>query len=122
MKSLLPAAEVHGIFMRLADQTVREAPAAAPGQSVEERLNQVAMFLTQKGYTARWERHDGHYELFTCNCPYAGVSERHSEVCAMDKAMIERLVGDSTRRETSQADGAARCTYILEPQTAVVAD
>jgi DeoR family transcriptional regulator, suf operon transcriptional repressor len=113
MKSLLPAVEVHGIFMRLAEKTASEAPTAFPGQSLEERLDQVTSFLSHKGYTARWERRDGHYEVFTCNCPYAGVSERHPEVCSMDQAMLTQVVGEPLHRESRIADGAPRCVYTL---------
>ena len=113
MKTLLPAAEVQGVFVRLAQAAAREAPAAHLGQPIEQRLDQVADFLTRKGYTARWEQRDGHYELHTCNCPYAGVAEHHPEVCAMDHALVENLMSGAVRRETRVADGSARCTYVL---------
>jgi predicted ArsR family transcriptional regulator len=113
MKSLLPAEEVQGIFLRLAEKTVLDAPAAHVDQQVEDRLDQVTEFLNQKGYTARWEVTDGRYRLFTCNCPYAGVSENNPELCEMDRTMLQHLMPEGVRRETRIADGAPRCAYVL---------
>ena len=113
IKTLLPAEEVRGIFLRLAEKTVQDAPPVHADQPVEERLADIAQFLSQKGYTARWEVSDGHYRLFTCNCPYAGVSEQHPELCEMDRALIQRLVHEPIRRESRIAEGDARCTYAL---------
>ena len=113
MKSLLPAEEVEGVLLRLADKTVQDAPSPRPGQAVEDRLNQVAEFLSGKGYTARWEVTDGYYRLFTCNCPYAGVSEQNPELCEMDRSMMQRLVPEGVQRETRITDGSPRCAYVL---------
>jgi predicted ArsR family transcriptional regulator len=113
MKSLLPAEELKGVLLRLADKTVQDAPLARPDQAVEDRLNQVAEFLTGKGYTARWEVSDGYYRLFTCNCPYAGVSEQNPELCEMDRSMMQRLLPEGVHRESRIADGSPRCSYVL---------
>ena len=73
VKRLLPAAEVTGIVQRLAERTLAEAPAPRRGQSVDERLAEVTTFLSEKGYLAQWERHNGHQLLLhTCNCPTPG--------------------------------------------------
>ena len=114
MKTLLPAAEVQGMFIRLAERTAREAPTAFAGQSIESRLEQVTDFLTQKGYTARWELRNGHYELYTCNCPYAGVAEQHRELCDMDQALVQQLMSEAADRKTVATNGSNRCTYVLE--------
>ncbi len=105
IKTMLPVEEVRGVFLRLADKTAQGAPMPRVDQSVEDRLEQVAGFLSEKGYTARWEVTDGHYRLFTCNCPYSGVSDQHPEVCEMDRALIQRLVPEGVRRESSHRRG-----------------
>ena len=113
MKRLLPAEELEGVLLRLADKTVQDAPLARPDQAVEDRLNQVAEFLSGKGYTARWEVTDGYYRIFTCNCPYSGVSEQNPELCEMDRTMMQRLVPEGVRRESRIVDGSPRCAYVL---------
>ena len=113
MKNLLPAEEVQGVFLRLAEKTAQDAPLARAEQAIEERLEQVAEFLSEKGYTARWEVSDGYYRLYTCNCPYAGVSEQNPELCEMDRALMQRLMPEGVRRESRISEGAPRCAYVL---------
>ena len=114
IKATLSADQVRAIFLRMAEKTAAEAPASLPDQSVEERLEEVAHFLTEKGYSARWETRDGHYELHACNCPYVGVADRHHELCLMDQALMQNLMPGATRHETRALHGSSHCTYIIE--------
>ena len=113
LKALLPADQVRDLFRRLAEKTSREAPGATPGQPLEVRLAQIAEFLTEKGYAARWEARADGYELYVCNCPYAGVSEQHAELCLMDQTMMQHLIPGAIRVESHALDGASRCTYVI---------
>lgn len=114
LKSTLPDGEMHRVMQRIGERTAQEAPPITPGQSIEERLEEVTRFLCQKGYNARWEERDDHYEIHTCNCPYSGVSDEHPEVCSMDQAMMHRLLPDAIRLQSRAVDGTARCTYVID--------
>ena len=113
MKASLPSAEVRAILQRVAIRNAQEAPLPEADQSLEERLDRVAEFLTERGYSARWERKSGRYELYACNCPYAGVADHHPELCTMDGAMIQELLPGAVREHTRIANGAPRCSYII---------
>ena len=117
MKAALPPEQVRTIVLRMAEKTAEEAPKAVPGQPVEERLNDIAEFLTEKGYDARWENCDGHYELHACNCPYIGVADHHPELCLMDQALIQELLPGAIRYETRALHGTSHCTYIIKKET-----
>jgi predicted ArsR family transcriptional regulator len=114
LKAVLPQDAVRELLIRVAERTVGEAPTPSAGQTLEERLDQVAGFLTQRGFSAGWETCNGHYELHACNCPYSGVAEQHPELCMMDHTLIERLLPDAIRLQSHVRDGSRRCTYILE--------
>lgn len=114
MKAALPAEQVRAFFLHMANKTADEAPAHLPEQSVEERLDEVAQFLTDKGYNARWQTRDGHYELHACNCPYQGIADRHHELCLMDQELMQALVPGAVRHETRVLHGASHCTYIID--------
>ncbi len=118
MKSLLPPEEVREAFLRLAARTASQAPAPRAEQPLEQRLDDIIEFLTEKGYDARWVLHDGRYEVQACNCPYSGVADHHPEVCLMDQAMMKHLLPDARRRESHALDGASRCVYRIETQPA----
>lgn len=115
LKAVLPPEAVAELLVRVAERTAAEAPRPREGQAIEERLDQVAEFLAQKGYSARWEACDGFFELHACNCPYSGVAEQHPELCLMDHAMIESLLPGAVRAQSQVIDGATRCAYILRP-------
>jgi len=118
LKAALPAEQVREFFRRMAHKTASEAPAGLPEQAVEDRLDEVAQFLTEKGYDARWESRDGRYELYACNCPYQGIADRHHELCLMDQELMHALVPGAVRHETRALHGANHCTYIIELQPA----
>lgn len=122
MKGLLPAAEVREVFRRLAEKNAHESPSAIQGQSVQDRLDEVTRFLTQKGYNARWEACGDHYEIVACNCPYVGVADHHPELCMMDAVMMEHLLPDAVRTESRALDGSPHCTYVIDLQPAVPAE
>lgn len=113
MKASLPSAEVRSILQRVAIRNAQEAPLPEADQPLEERLDRVAEFLTERGYSARWKIESGRYELHACNCPFAGVADHHPELCTMDGALIQELLPGSVREHTRIANGASRCTYII---------
>lgn len=91
---------------------------------LETRLDTVADFLCERGYLARWERDvDGNYLLHKHNCPYAGVSSEHDELCEMDQQLMNTLLdGCECARTQSIAGNATCCTYRIElPQRAPIA-
>ena len=80
-------------------------------------------FLNERGYLARWERRevvgcvdDGAsgetvFLLHKCNCPYAGISASHHELCIMDQALVDELVGRHCERVQSLAEDEPCCSY-----------
>jgi len=115
LKRVLPPEEVEAAFKSLAQDFAATMQPTVAGLPIEERLEAVARFLNERGYLARWEMNvggsDGGYLLHKCNCPYAGVSDEHNELCLMDQALINELMGESCQRVQSMAADARCCTY-----------
>lgn len=114
LKATLPSTEVRGVLRRMAEKTAQEAPREMPDQSIEDRLEQVTGFLTEKGYDARWEKSGENYQLHACNCPYTGVVDNHPELCMMDEIMMQRLFPDAIRLQSRAISGTTHCTYLIE--------
>lgn len=122
LKQLLPPDQVEAVFASLADEMAAEANIAVlETLPLAERLERVAAFLNERGYLARWEpcaTEDGkHFALYKHNCPYAGVSNEHRELCLMDQLLIDRLVGVHCERTASVADHDRCCTYQIGAPT-----
>ncbi len=116
MKEILPPEQVRVVCQSMARQIAGEAD--LPGLRtlpIEERLDRVTDFLNERGYLARWEANtngaEGGYLLHKFNCPYNGVSGEHRELCTMDQALVDELVGKHCCRTGSAADNGMCCTY-----------
>lgn len=116
LKQVLPPSEVEHAFTAIAHTMAQEAPFTGPGQDdFEAHLDRVIGYLNDHGYLARWERvEDGgepSYLLHKHNCPYAGVSSEHPELCQMDQQLVDELVGGQCERTQSMAGEERCCTY-----------
>lgn len=121
MKGILTPDQLSCAFHALAHEIAAESELNNWSQlPLESRLERVTDFLNQRGYLARWEANsvsanggsaDGGYLLHKYNCPYAGVSGEHRELCVMDQMLIDELVGQHCCRTQSVADNANCCTY-----------
>ena len=116
IKQVLPAEQVDAMFNSMADEMAGEADLASlEALPLTERLDRVTEFLNERGYLARWEPCDdgdgADFLLYKHNCPYAGVSGEHRELCLMDQMLIDRLVGVSCCRTTAVANNDRCCTY-----------
>ncbi len=125
LKQLLPPDQVEAVFASLAAEMAAEADLAVlETLPLAERLDQVAAFLNARGYLARWEpcTTDGaaQFVLYKHNCPYAGLSGEHRELCQMDQLLIDRLVGVHCDRTASVANHDRCCAYQIGVEEQIV--
>jgi predicted ArsR family transcriptional regulator len=115
LKKVLPPEQVDAAFRALAQDFAGKVQPKLASLPIEERLEHVTRFLNERGYLSRWEvdetADDGSFLLHKCNCPYAGVSDEHNELCLMDQALINELMGESCDRIQSMAKDGRCCTY-----------
>ncbi|MCB0115396.1 MAG: helix-turn-helix domain-containing protein [Caldilineaceae bacterium] len=126
LKKSLPPEQVEAAFCSLARdmaETFLEEDDLEEAD-LEVRLDQVTDFLNERGYLARWEKEThaewqspaqgDSYLLHTFNCPYAGVSSEHRELCHMDLSLMRDLVGRTCCRLDSLAEDGHCCTYRIQ--------
>ena len=124
IKELVPPEQVEVAFQSMAVEIAaemnRELDSTEENDfTLEEQLERVTGFLNDRGYFARWnlasldddgDKRDG-YLLHKHNCPYSDVSTEHSELCLMDQALINALLGQPCERINSMAENGGCCTY-----------
>jgi len=115
VKETMDAEEVRQVFRLVADQIARQAPPPIPGQTFEQRLDQVVEFMNSQGFIGHWEKADGAYVLINVNCPYRRVSREHGEVCIMDTTLLEQLLGVEPQRLGGMQAGDLTCSFLLVP-------
>lgn len=116
LKQVLPPDQVPCAFRAMAHEIAAEMDRTSLADlPLELRLERVANFLNERGYLAHWETATGDpdegYLLHKCNCPYAGVSAEHRELCVMDQALVDELIGHHCQRIHSLVDDGHCCTY-----------
>ena len=84
------------------------------GQAVTKRLNLVVEKLNQMNYHARWEAGSGGPRIIYGHCPYAAIISKHPELCKMDKALLQELMGQSAEQLTKIGqDGSLTCVFAV---------
>lgn len=124
LKQVLPPEQVECAFRAMAHEFAGNLKEELAGLPTEARLERVTDFLNERGYLARWEAAPdagSGYLLHKCNCPYIGVSDEHGELCVMDQALINELMGRPCERIRVIAEDGGCCTYLVgDPQPVVI--
>lgn len=89
-------------------------PANFAGLPISKRLNLSVEKLNGMNYHARWEAGPQGPRLILGHCPYAALIGKHPELCQMDKALLEELMGDAvTQIFRIGKEGSTLCMFAL---------
>jgi predicted ArsR family transcriptional regulator len=84
------------------------------GQPVARRLNLIVEKLNQMNYHARWEAGSAGPRILLGHCPYAAIIEKHPELCQMDNALLNDMMGQSTEQIFKIGkDGSSVCVFVI---------
>lgn len=94
----------------------RLAESASPRRDarIEARLDRAVAFLSARDYAARWEKSDGDFVVWVCNCPYRQVARAQRAVCEMDRALIGELVQAPLKMSQCIAHQDAQCAFVVK--------
>lgn len=99
--------KVEALAKRLAgDSDYTRQPAA-------KRLNLTVEKLNQMNYHARWEAGSGGPRVIFSHCPYGAIVAKRAELCRMDTALLEELMGASAEQLATIRDGSSSCVFAL---------
>lgn len=82
-------------------------------QPVNRRLSLVVERLNQMKYHARWEAGAEGPRLIFNHCPYGAIPANHPEMCRMDAALLEELMGGSADQVATIKEGSATCVFAM---------
>ena len=118
VKHVLPQEQVDTLFRSMAAELAGEFDRNAEATSdPEERVRRVAEFLNARGYLASYEVDEAGQGVFLIhkhNCPYAGVSNDHHELCLMDQTLVDTLFDRSCERIAHMGSDGHCCTYRVQ--------
>jgi predicted ArsR family transcriptional regulator len=118
MKETLPGPAVANLFSQVAEDMAKEYSEKMKGLSMEERLDFVKDLLAQEGFTVEWEKKGKEYQIHEITCPYYQIGIAHPEVCTIDQTLISKMLALPANKVQCILNGAAHCTYVVQPATA----
>jgi len=88
------------------------------GQSLAERVKEVAVVFEEQGCMADWQQDEtGEYFIDEYTCPFPKIAQRDRAVCALHVEFVRTLTGADTRLTRSLMRGERACTYRIRPGT-----
>jgi DeoR family transcriptional regulator, suf operon transcriptional repressor len=115
MKESMPGPVVAKLFSQVAEDLAGEYADQVRGLGMEERLEFVKGLLAEEGFTVEWEKQGDEYHIHEISCPYYQIGVNHPEVCAVDQALISRMLALPAEKVQCILNGNAHCTYVVQP-------
>lgn len=85
------------------------------GQSMNKRLPLMIEKLNEMHYQARWEAGAGGPRILFGRCPYARVIEGQPDICKMDIALLQNVLGrDVSVLKKNETPGKGTCPFIFQ--------
>lgn len=82
-------------------------------QPVAKRLNLTVEKLNQMCYHARWEAGSAGPRIIFSHCPYAAIIAKRPELCRMDAALLQELMGAPAEPLTTIREGGSSCVFAM---------
>ena len=81
------------------------------GDGVEERLAALRAALERRGIPIEIQPSGDSFRLFAC--PYLDVMQEHAGVCAMERRMVEQVLGEQIVLEGTIREGRRSCHFTV---------
>lgn len=103
------------LFTRMAEGIAEEYASGKDLQdlTLKERLALIKQWLVNEGFSVQIQRNDKEITIKETSCPYYHVGQSHGEVCAIDRALIAKVLLTEPERTSCLLSGDAFCTYVI---------
>lgn len=99
------------LLRRIGRRVAESAPSLRPGAGAQARLRRAARFLGARGYVAQITSNKRISALTVLSCPYRRVAQTHPELCAMDTAMMQALLGARGTAVRHRRNANGQCQF-----------
>jgi predicted ArsR family transcriptional regulator len=81
------------------------------GAEIEDRLLSLRAALEQRGIPVEVQPAGEGLRMFAC--PYLDVAQEHAGVCAMERRMVEQVLGEQIVLEETIREGKRACRFTV---------
>ncbi|MEW4566584.1 MarR family transcriptional regulator [Tautonia sp. JC769] len=104
------------LFARITDRLADLYRAEVRGRGWQERLEQLGTVLHGRGVeTEVAQRGDAMPVLELHSCPYFELAEADRDICALERKMFEKVLGQGLRLSQCRLDGHRSCDFEAKP-------
>jgi predicted ArsR family transcriptional regulator len=105
------------VFVRVTDRLAEMYRSQVTGDEWEGRLIQLTGLLHDRGVEAEVARDAGELTpvLRQHSCPYFALAEADPTICALERKMFEKVLGQSLRLSQCRLDGDRFCDFQAKP-------
>ena len=93
------------------ERLAEEYGSQVAGEGIEERLAALRTVLERRGIPVEIQPAGDGFRLFAC--PYFGVMQEHAGVCAMERRMVEQVLGEQIVLEGTIREGRRSCRFMV---------
>jgi predicted ArsR family transcriptional regulator len=105
------------LFTRITERMAEIYRVQVNGEGLEGRLVQLSNLLHDRGVEAEVARDDGGLTpvLRQHSCPYYELAEADRAICALERKMLEKVLGLALRLSHCRLDGDRSCDFQAKP-------
>jgi len=119
----LEGPELAGVLLnRVGDRLAKRYASSVQGELLQDRVQQLASALTQRGVLTGVEFADENViMLHAYNCPYHELAQEHRAICEMDEEILRKVLGSEVSLTACMMDGHRGCSFMVSNQKQPVA-
>lgn len=110
--------QVNRLFEGRKEKMLDKYAGQMKGETLEERVSELADIQNAGGYMANWEKTDeGEFILNEYNCPIAQVANKYEEACKCELNLFRTLLKADVERTDCMTKGGCRCSYRIRRES-----
>lgn len=100
------------LLTRVSNRLANRYSSSVRSGLLQERVQELASAMHQRGVLTDVKTNENDIiTLHTYNCPYHELAQEHREICEMDKAMLQQVLGSDVDLTNCMMDGHHRCSF-----------
>ncbi len=110
-------ARLQGLLDAVGARLAEEYRGQVAGGALSERVLALREALERRGIPV--EVHPSGESLRLFACPYLDIAQEHAGVCAMERRMVEQVLGETIALEGTIREGGRSCHFTVVPEPGV---
>ncbi len=113
IKHSLPKKELDKIFVQIALEITGDQATKIKNLSFEKKLDFIQDYLAREGFVIEWEKQGSDYVIHEVACPFYHISQKHPEVCTIDRTIFSNLLATPVDKVQCILSGDNHCSYMI---------